>query len=133
MSKVKVIYNGDFMTSATCGESPIVLKTDNSSKANAAGATYTPVDMFVTSIGACMLSMMSVVGMRRNLDISGAQTEIDYASDESTHRVTSITVKFIFPGKSLSDSDKKVLLAAAKACPVGASINPDIRKELVIE
>lgn len=133
MEEIKVVYNGNLQTEATCGASPIVLRTDNSADSRAAGATYTPVDMFVTSLGACMLSIMGMTAQRRGVSIDGATVAMTYASDEATHRVTSITATFRFPGVGLSEADRKVLRAAAKACPVGASLSADIEKNLVFE
>lgn len=133
MEEIKVVYNGDLQTEATCAPSPIVLKTDNSAAARAAAAAYTPVDMFVTSLGACMLSIMGATAQRRGVSIDGATVAMTYTSDEATHRVTSVTATFRFPGIELSEADRKVLRAAAKACPVGASFSPDIEKTLVFE
>lgn len=133
MENIKVTYDGDMRTTATLGASPIVLKTDNSQESNAAGCTYTPMDMLVTSFGACMLSVMGMMASRRGISIDGATVEMSYASDESTHRVTAVTATFRFPGIELSDDDKRVLNASAKACPVGASLSPDIVKNIVFE
>lgn len=133
MERIKVTYDGDMKTTATCGKSQIALHTDNSPESNASGATYTPVDMFVTSLGACMLSIMGMMVSRRGIDISGATVAMDYTSDDATHRVTSVTATFRFPGIELSDADRRMLQAAAKACPVGASLSPDIEKKLAFE
>lgn len=133
MGEIKVTYNGNMATAASCGGSPIVLKTDGSAESHASGTAYTPVDMFVTSLGACMLSMMGMTLGNRGIAIDGATASMTYTSDEATHRVTAITVTFRFPGMSLSEAEKKMLSAAARACPVGASINPDIKKDIVFE
>ena len=133
MEEIKVTYDGNMKTTATCGRSEIVLKTDNSAESAASGTTCTPVDMFVTSLGACMLSIMGMMAAKRGLDISGATVAMTYTSDEATHRVTSVKATFRFPGAELADADKRMLQAAARACPVGASFSPDIEKNLVFE
>lgn len=133
MQEIKVTYDGNMKTTATCGRSEIALKTDNSAESAASGTTCTPVDMFVTSLGACMLSIMGMMAAKRGLDISGATVAMTYTSDEATHRVTSVNATFRLGGIELSDADKRMLQAAARACPVGASISPDIEKNLVFE
>lgn len=133
MEEIKVIYNGNLKTTATLGKSKITLNTDNSAEARAEGGAYTPVDMFVTSLGACMLSIMGMTAFKRGVDITGAGVAMTYESDEATHRVTAIKATFSFPGMTFSDAEKRILSAAARACPVGASLDPAINKELVFE
>lgn len=130
MEKIKVTYNGNMATTAICAKSPITLHTDGSAQSHAEGTAYTPVDMLVSSLGACMLSMMGFMASKKDFSIDGATASISYTQDESTHRVETISVTFGFEGITLGDAEKKILSAAAKACPVGASLHPDIKKEL---
>lgn len=126
-------YNGNRQTTSVCGNSPIRLTTDGSDDSYKNGAAYSPVDMFVSSVGACMLTVMGMVAERRGFDIKGATASMTYTSDPTTHQVASISVKLHIPPLQLSDSDKKTLAATVRACPVGASINPNIKKEIVFE
>lgn len=130
MGEIKVTYNGNLKTTATAGRSQITLSTDNSAGSREAGATYTPVDMFVTSLGACMLSMMGAAAARKGIAIEGATVAMSYDTDPDTHRVTAVRAAFDIPAEGLSEADRKVLMGAAKACPVGASFREDIKKEL---
>lgn len=133
MEGITVIYNGDKQTASTCGKSPITLLTDNSDESNKNETTFTPVDMFVSSVGACMLTVMGMVAAKRGFDIKGATASMAYTSDPTTHQVASISITFHMPPLQLSDSDKRTLAATARACPVGASINPNIKKEIAFE
>jgi len=133
MAEIKVTYNGNKQTTSTCGNSPITLATDGSDESHRNGTAYTPVDMFVSSLGACMLTIMSVAVAKRGIDISGTTATMAYTSDPATHQVASISITFHLPPVQLSDGDKRTLAAAARACPVGASINPNIKKEIAFE
>lgn len=133
MKELKVTYDGGVRTSVTNGRSPIVLKTDNSAESNAGGTTLTPVDMFVGSVGACMLSMIGFTAAQKGVNVDGTTAALSYAQDEATHAVNEINVKISVKGDALDDRMKKILTAAATACPVGASINPAIKKNITVE
>lgn len=133
MKEIKVTYNGDFATTANCGNSPIVLHTDASAQSSAAGKAYTPVDMLVTSLGACMLSIMGMAARNHGVSIDGAEATMAYTQDAITHAVKTVTATFNFGGMTLTDTEKNILRAAARACPVGSSLNPNIEKTLNFE
>jgi len=133
MKEINVTYDGDIKTTVSNGKSALVLKTDNSPESNAAGSALTPVDMFVGSVGACMVSMIAYTAAKKGLDVDGLTAAMAYAQDEATHAVTEINVTFRLNGAALDEKSRKILAAAAKACPVGASINPAIKKSLVFE
>lgn len=133
MGKIKVTYKGNMQTIATCAKSPIELRTDNSPKSDSVDAAYTPMDMLVSSYGACMLSMMGYMAAKKGFSVDGATVSLDYTQDETTHAIASITATLRFPGLSFSEAERKLLQGTAKACPVGASLNADIKKELMFE
>ena len=128
MEEIKVTYSGNIKTTAAKGGSQITTATDNSPESRTAGTTFTPVDMLVNSLGACMLSMMGATAARKGIDIGLPTATMTYDTD---HRVTAIKVVFDVDGTNLSEADRKVIMGAAKACPVAASLSESIAKELV--
>jgi len=133
MKEIKVTYDGDIKTTVGNGKSAILLKTDNSPKSNASGTTLTPVDLFVGSVGACMVSMIGYTATQKGLNVDGLTAQMTYGQDETTHAVNEINVVFNFNGAELDEKAQRMLTAAAKTCPVGASINPEIKKSLVFK
>lgn len=133
MAEIKVTYNGNMTTTSTCGKSPIVLNTDGSEEAYKTETAYTPVDMLISALGACMLSVMATMASKRGIDLKGTTANLTYTSDPATHRVATVNVTFRMPPVELTDSDKKMLNAAVRACPVGASLSADIKKEIAFE
>lgn len=133
MEKIKVTYKGNMIGEARSGQSPIVLTFDGSPESYAAGTKYSPVDMFVSSLGACMLSMMGFAANSRGFNIDGSTVSLDYTQDPSTHALASITAVVKFEGHTFDDVQKRILQGAAKACPVGMSLNANIKKDVVFE
>lgn len=130
MTNIEITYDGNMATTAVKGNSPITLHTDGSKESYEAHKALTPVDMFATSVGACMLSVLGMVAGRKGLDIKGAKAAVDYTQDATTHAVNAISVEITLPALNLGEADKKLFEAAVKACPVGLSISHDIRKEV---
>jgi len=133
MKQIEVTYKGNMCGEAKRGQSPIVLAFDGAPESYANDTKYSPMDMLVSSLGACMLSMMGFMAAKRGFSIDGATVALDYTQDELTHTIASISAVFRFQGLSFGDDEKKILQGAAKACPVGASLNKDIKKDLVFE
>lgn len=132
MKEIKVSYDGNIKTTISNGISPILLKTDNSPESNANGTALTPVDMFVGSVGACMLSMIGYTATSKDINISDATVAISYEQGPATHAVSAISANISVCGGPFDEKTKKILTATAKACPVGASINPAIKKTINI-
>jgi len=133
MKEINVTYDGSVKTTVTNGKSPIVLKTDNSAESNADGSMLTPVDMFVGSVGACMLSMIGYTAAQKGINVDGSTAAMTYGQDPATHAVSEINVVFRLCGGPFDEKARKIIAAAAKVCPVGASINPEIKKDLSFE
>lgn len=133
MKTINVNYDGSIKTTVSNGKSALVLKTDNSPESNANSTELTPVDMFVGSVGACMLSMIGYTAAKKGLNVDGTTAQMTYEQNPDTHAVSEISVAFRFRGDALDEKTQKILAATAKACPVGASINPDIKKTLTFE
>lgn len=130
MKEIKVTYDGNRKTTTVYGNSPLVLKTDASAQSHEEKKALTPVDMFISSLGACMLTIMGIAAARRGINTEGATATMTYTQDENNHKVDAINITFHLPSIELSETDKKVLGAAIKACPVGISIDPGIKKEI---
>lgn len=133
MKEIKVTYNGNMKGVAVKGQSAVTLAFDGSPESYAAGAEYSPVDMLVSSYGACMLSMMGFAAAKHGFSVDGTTVSLAYTQDEASHALVAISAVFRFPGLSFGDAEKKILQGVAKACPVGTSLNPDINKTLVFE
>lgn len=133
MKEINVSYDGNIKTTVTNGKSPIVLKTDNSEASNANGSELTPVDMFVGSYGACMLSMIGYTAAKKGISLDGTTASMTYEQDPATHAVSTINVTVHICGGPFDEKTRKILTATAKACPVGASLNTEITKNLTFE
>ncbi|MBQ7907924.1 MAG: OsmC family protein [Elusimicrobiaceae bacterium] len=92
----------------------------------------TPGDMLVAALGACTLTMMSVVAEKAGEKLDGANICLNPHFGANLEGLQEISLHVIFPA-GLSETVRKKCLAAAKTCPVHKSLNPNIKFSITAE
>lgn len=105
-----------------------------SDQPKAAGGTdegMNPVDIFVSSLGACIAVFISHLLVRRSVDLSRCGIELNYAMADGPRRVKSINIELDLPG-DLTDKDKKALLKSAQLCTIHNTLHnpPEMKIEI---
>ena len=91
------------------------------------GEFPTPADMLAATVASCMLSMIAYTATTRNISTNG--TCIKAACTEGENGISVIELTINVP-TSVPHHDRKVLEAAARSCPIGRAIHPDIEKKI---
>tara|TARA_B110000196_G_C21122974_1_gene654269 strand:- start:683 stop:1093 length:411 start_codon:yes stop_codon:yes gene_type:complete len=125
MSNIKIVYDGDLRTRATHIQSGNTITTDAPIDNNGKGEAFSPTDLFASSLGACMLTIMGITAETHGLNIEGSTIHIDKAMGTNPRRIVSLNITIDIYGE-LNEKDKKILIKAAEHCPVSKSIHPDI-------
>jgi putative redox protein len=133
---ISIAYEGHLRCTATHAPSGVTLHTDAATDlppARAAAAVPPPVaasfsstDLLAASLGASVMTTMSVAARQRGIDLSGATATVrkEMATTPS-RRVGRVTVEFHVP-RELPDEQRAALEWAARSCPVRRSLHPDI-------
>ncbi len=121
----KIRYAGSLRTEAIHLNSKNRIITDAPLDNNGKGQAFSPTDLVATSLGACMLTIMGIVAQRHQINIEGTNVEVDKIMSQNPRRIgeVSIIINFV---KKFNKNDRKILETAARACPVSASLHPDI-------
>jgi uncharacterized OsmC-like protein len=93
------------------------------------GSSFSPTDLVAGALGACALTVMAIVAERSGLDLAGARFALEKHMSASPRRLGEVPVTIHLPG-SLAARDRAKLEAAARACPVHASLHPDVKATL---
>lgn len=64
----------------------------------------TPVEMLVSSLGACVATMIVYYAQQKKIDISEMTVDITFEKEKNPYRVSKIDLKVHYPGKT----DKKL-------------------------
>lgn len=119
-------YTGGLRTKAVHLKSNTEIVTDAPIDNQGKGESFSPTDLVATALGSCMLTIMGIKARDKEIDIKGATIEVLKTMASNPRRISRLDIKMTMPDKSYSDRDKKILKAAAKACPVGNSLHPDV-------
>ena len=129
MADIKIVYNGCLRTKATHIQSGDTILTDAPTDNNGKGEAFSPTDLFASSLGSCMLTIMGITAQTHELNIDGSSIHIDKIMGANPRRVASLDIRIDINGE-LNEKDKKILIKAAEHCPVSKSIHPDIDEKI---
>jgi putative redox protein len=126
--EMDVVYSGELQCQATHGPSGCTLVTDAPVDNGGRGAAFSPTDLVGAALGACMLTIMDKVCARHGWALRGTRVRVVKEMIAAPQRRiaalrTTITLP---PGRSWSAEDRQRLESAAHACPVKASLHPDV-------
>ena len=128
MATITTVYKGSLRTEATHNQSGNVLITDAPTDNHGKGEAFSPTDLFATSLGSCMLTIIGLAANTHGFSIDGTRVETQKIMGENPRRVAELVVDLYFPPNAYTDREKRMIEAAAASCPVAQSLHPDTKK-----
>lgn len=126
-------YAGQLRTEATHVASGNLIQTDAPLDNHGRGEAFSPTDLVSTALGSCMMTVMGIVAERHNWDLVGSTfAVVKHMSTEPPRRIAQIDVTFTLPA-TLAPQERTLLERAAHTCPVGLSLHPEVRQNIVFE
>ena len=133
MNTATANYAGHLRTEATHVASGNVIQTDAPVDNHGRGEAFSPTDLVSTALGSCMMTVMGIVAERHQWDLVGSTFAVaKHMSAEAPRRIAQIDVTFTLPA-TLAPNDRIILERSAHTCPVGLSLHPDVRQNIVFE
>jgi uncharacterized OsmC-like protein len=120
-------YIGNLKVALTHGPSGAQLTTVPPVDNQGDGSSFSPTDLVATALGACMLSLITIVGERDGLDMTGLAFRAEKHMASNPRRIGAIPVTIQMP-KGLTPDQRKKLENAALTCPVHKSLHPEVEK-----
>jgi len=120
-------YIGNLKTELTHGPSGTVIRTAAPVDNQGDGSSFSPTDLAATSLGACMLTLIAIVGERDGLDLTGLSFRLEKHMASDPRRIGAIPVTITMP-EGLSAAQRKKLETAALTCPVHKSLAEGVDK-----
>ena len=131
MTKMRTQYLGNLRTEIEHIQSGNKIITDAPLDNNGKGEFFSPTDMFSSSLGSCMLTIIGIAANTHSFSIDGTTLEIEKVMAANPRRVAEIKIDVHFPkGANYTDKQKRIIEAAAKTCPVANSLHPDVIKNI---
>lgn len=125
MATVKTKYLGDLRTEMTHLQSSAAVLTDAPMDNHGKGEAFSPTDLVAAALTSCMLTIMGISSKNHGFSIDGVSVETTKIMGTEPRMIKEIIVTFNFP-LNYTDSEKRIIEAAARTCPVEKSLHPDI-------
>lgn len=122
-------YSGNLKVDLLHGPSGTTWRTAAPVDNQGDGSSFSPTDMAAAALGACMLTLIAIVGERDGLDLSGLSFRLEKEMQASPRRIAKIPVRIVMPA-GLDERQRAKLEKAALTCPVHASLAPWIDRPI---
>lgn len=120
-------YIGKLRTELTHGPSGTVIRTAAPVDNQGDGSSFSPTDLAAASLGACMMTLIAIVGERDGLDLTGLSFRLEKHMAANPRRISAIPVTLHMPA-GLTPGQRQKLENAALTCPVHKSLAADLEK-----
>lgn len=129
MKTANIEYLGHLRTKAIHNRSGQEIITDAPIDNHGKGEAFSPTDLACTALGSCMLTVMGIAANTHSINMTGAKVEINKIMADNPRRIARIEVDIFMPDNiQYSSKEKAILTNAAKTCPVGRSLHPDLEE-----
>jgi uncharacterized OsmC-like protein len=118
-------YIGNLKTELTHGPSGAVIRTAAPVDNHGDGSSFSPTDLAAAALGACMLTLIAMVGEREGIDLAGLSFRLEKHMAANPRRIGAIPVTIQMPAGLTADQRKK-LENAAMTCPVHKSLSEEV-------
>lgn len=125
MTNFKGTYLGNKKLSLCHLESDTTIQTAAPKDNQGDGSSFSPTDLFASSLGACQLTVMSIYAERSGIALTGSYFEAEKIMSDVPRRVKEIKVVTHLP-TALSEEERRKLETIADTCPVRRSLHPEI-------
>ena len=128
MAEIKVKLAADLNTTGHLeGKNAVVRTSFNDPRED-----MNPGELLANALGACMLTMIGFLALRRGERVEGTEVTLVPGFDEKHTRITSFAITFHFP-EGLTQAQKDFYAKAAEGCPVHNSLKDDIKYQIVVK
>jgi len=130
MVRIDVRYEGELRCRAVHAPSGEQLLTDAPADNQGLGRSFSPTDLVATAMGTCMATLMGIAAQGRGIDLTGLAVSVEKEMTAvPTRRIRRLTTVITVP-RDPGPEHRQRLEHAARACPVHASLHPDVERPI---
>lgn len=125
MNTVEINYVGNLRNKAIHVRSKNALHTDAPLDNNGKGESFSPTDLFCTSLVTCMLTIMGISAQEKSIPFADVKASLIKVMYANPRRVGEIKVQITIH-HNWNDKQKQIMTKAVLTCPVAKSISDKI-------
>lgn len=103
-----------------------VISTDAPRDNEGQGAHFSPTDLVGAALGTCIATTVEIVARRRGFDVAAMRFRVTKEMTSSGPRRIARLAATLWLPASLTAEQRTIVERAAHACPVHASLHPDV-------
>jgi putative redox protein len=126
MVQMYAVYQGEKHCELVHQPSSSKIETDAPKDNQGKGERFSPTDLIAAALASCILTTIAIMAERDGISIKGARADVSKGMQASPRRIAELPVEVRMP-KGIPPDARKRLEAAGHACPVHASLHPDVR------
>jgi len=128
--RIDVRYEGGLRTRAVHGPSGAELLTDAPVDNRGQGRSFSPTDLLGTAVATCVLTLMGIAAQDVGFDLAGASASVEkHMLAVPRRRIGRLVLRIAVP-RDPGPEVRARLEAAARGCPVSASLGADVELDL---
>jgi putative redox protein len=124
MVEIEARYDGDKKCTLTHPEGS-ALRTDAPKDIGGDASAFSPTDLVAAALAACVLTTVAMYAERHELDLTGMTAHVGKEMTASPRRIGRLPLVVHLPA-SVPEEVRPTLERVAHACPVHASLHPDV-------
>ena len=126
MSKIKCSYIGDLKCEAKHLQSGKQIKTDAPLDHCGKGENFSPTDLLATSLGSCLLTIMSIKARSNGWELSNIYLDIEKIMTKNGERKIEQLIINIYVLENLSKEKFNFIKNASEDCPVTRNLSESL-------
>ncbi len=132
METSRITYTGDLRTEAMHVKSGQTFRTDAPVDNQGKGEAFSPTDLLATSLGACAMTMVGIASRTHGFNVDGTFIKVTKIMASEPRRVGEVIVEMNFPDIKYTEKEKKIIRHTIDTCPVGQSLNPELKQTFIL-
>lgn len=124
---MELISAPKFKTTLTHGPSGTKITTEAPADNGGTGMSFSPTDLFASSLLACAVTTMALAASRENIPFGEARGSVEkIMSAQPPRKVAELKLTITMP-RGLSPAHRQRLEEVGRGCPVWRSISPEVK------
>ena len=126
MSKITCSYLGDLKCEAKHLQSGNLITTDAPVDHCGKGENFSPTDLLATSLGSCLLTIMSIKARSNGWELKNIYLDIEKIMTKNEERKIEQLIIDIYIPKNLTNEKIDLIKNASKDCPVTRNLSESL-------
>ena len=132
MVRIDATYDGNLSCTATHGPSGKQLITDAPVDNMGKGESFSPTDLFATSMLTCIMTIVAIRADSKEIDVTGMTGSVEKTMASGPRRVAKLEVVVNLPS-GLDMEDRAWLITEGCNCPVCVSVSESMEIDVTFQ